>query len=30
MYAKDPQVLMPSAAQATVQLDLRVQIVEGN
>lgn len=29
MYVKDPQVRMSSAAQATIELDLRVQIVEG-
>lgn len=29
MNVKDPQVLMPSAIQATMELNLRIRIVEG-
>lgn len=29
MHVEDLQVLVPSAAQATMELDLTVQIVEG-
>lgn len=29
MHVKDLQVLVPTAAQATMELDLRIQIVEG-